>query len=97
MPHILISGMVAKRDKRPYIQVAVDGRIVQMNVAEARNVAMDILTQIHRAEADAMIIKFFEKQQYPDGAAGALMMEFREFRSQLDRERVETSESDPDL
>lgn len=96
MPHILVSGMVAYRDKRPYVQLSIDGRLVQMTVAEARNVAQDILTQVSRAEADAMIHRFFEKQQFPEGAGAALMQEFREFRSELDREQVEKFEKDTD-
>jgi hypothetical protein len=39
VPNILVSGIVAVRDKRPYIQVDIDGHMVQMSIAEARNVA----------------------------------------------------------
>ena len=96
MANILVGGIVAYRDKRPYVQIDVDGHMVQLSVAEARSVAVDIFRQASRAEADAMIYKFFAEHDLPEAAAGKLMVEFRTFRSQLDQEAVESGESDPD-
>ncbi len=96
MPHILVSGIVSQRDKRPYVHIDVDGHLVQLSMAEARGVANDILTQAFRAEADAMIHKFFDKQGYPEAAGAALMKEFRDFRSELDEQRRDTFERDPE-
>jgi hypothetical protein len=39
-----------------------------------------------------MIHKFFKVQEFPDAAAGALMIAFRDFRSELDAESVEQTE-----
>ena len=96
MPGILVSGIVSYRDKRPYVKVDVDGHEVQLTLAEARSIALDIMRQSYRAEADAMIYKFFAANDLPEQAAGTLMVEFRNFRSELDREQVETQEQDPD-
>src|SRR6266567_2801004 len=96
MSGILVSGIVSRRDKRPYVQIDIDGRLAQLSVAQARSVAMDIFLQASRAEADAMLHKFFAKQTFPEGANAALMVEFREFRSELDAEQVERTETDPD-
>ena len=94
---IMINGLVSARDFEPYVQIDVDGHIVQHSMAQARNIARDIERMCARTEADAMIHRFFSKQDYPPGASAAVMFEFREFRSRLDAEEVETSESDPDL
>lgn len=92
-----VAGIVAARNLKPYVQLANGQRtIAQLTIAEARNVAFDILTQAHNAEADAMILKFFDKADFPRGAAAALMKDFRDFRAQLENEKVTRSYSDPD-
>jgi hypothetical protein len=88
---ISVEGIVARRDKMPYIQLFKDRQIIgQMSVAQARNIAHDILTMCARTEADAMIHKFFAAQGFPEDAGAALMLEFRNFRVELDQEPVET-------
>lgn len=92
-----VDAIVAKRNQQPYVQLSNDnGLIGQFTLAEARSVAKDLYLAASRAEADAMLLKFFSKMEFPDGAAAALMREFRDFRHQLDIEKVETSRSDPD-
>jgi hypothetical protein len=95
--HVTVDSLVAACDKQPYVRIMVDGKpVAQLSTAEARQVAMDILQQSARAEADAMIWKFFNKADFPDGAAAALMLEFRDFRLELDTEWVNRSAIDPD-
>jgi hypothetical protein len=96
MSDILVNGIVAARDRRPYLQIDIDGHMVQLSMADARNVARDIERMCARTEADAMIHRFFVRQDFPKEAAAALMIAFRDFRSQLDREPVEKSETNPD-
>lgn len=96
MSGILVCGIVSHRDKQPYIQIDVDGRAVQLTMAQARNVARDIESQCARMEADAMIHQFFEKQEFPEEAGAALMVEFRAFRAKLDANLVERKLVDPD-
>jgi hypothetical protein len=92
-----VQGIVSNRDKQPYVQLAnADRMIAQLTVAQARNIAHDILVSASYAEADAMFVKFFGKMDFPEGALGALMVEFREFRHQLAMEKLETSHRDPD-
>jgi hypothetical protein len=83
MSHVLVSGVVAVRDKQPYIHISIEG-------------AMDLLQMCARTEADAMIVRFFDGNKFPDAAAMALLMDFRDFRAGLDAEVVETSLQDPD-
>ncbi len=88
--HFFVNGIVAARDKQPYIQLANEnGMIAQMSMAQARQVAQDILVMASRTEADAMIHLFFEKQQFPAEAGNALMVMFRDFRAELDAEAPE--------
>src|SRR5262245_49462564 len=89
MSNFWVNGIVSQRDKKPYVQLSNDkGIIAQLSMAEARQVAMDILVMCSRTEADAMILKFFEKKEFPEGAAGHLMVEFRDFRADLDDEEL---------
>lgn len=91
-----VEGIVAHRDKQPYVVLLKDGeKIAQMSMAAARNVAHDILTMCARTEADAMIFKFFGEHELPEQAAAALMQEFRTFRFELDSEHVETWQAEP--
>lgn len=93
----MVQGIVAARNNQPYVQMAnADRMIAQLTVAQARNVAHDILSAAHNAEADAMIIKFFGRLELPPAALGAFMQEFRDFRFELEQEKVDTSRTDPD-
>jgi len=88
--HFWVNGIVAARDKQPYIQLSTENGIVaQLTPAQAYQIAQDILTMTARTEADAMIRQFFDKEELPHGAADALMVAFREYRAKIDDERVE--------
>jgi hypothetical protein len=87
---ISVEGIVARRDKMPYILLFRDGDpIGQLSMGQARKVAHDILTMCARTEADAMIHKFFKSRGAPDVASAECMLDFRVFRHELDSEPVE--------
>ena len=89
---IIVDGIVAIRDKQPYVRLFKDKeQICQLSVSEARQIAEDILNMCARTEADAMLIKFFKTNEFPDGAAEALLVNFREFRAKIDDEQVKHS------
>lgn len=91
-----IEAIVAARDKMPYVRIMLnDEPIAQLTVGQARNIAADIVQAAARIEADAMIIKFFENSGFPMEAAGALMVQFRDFRMMLDEQEVERNYSKP--
>jgi hypothetical protein len=98
MSEMIINGIVSQRDKLPYLQIlhSDKGKIAQLSMAEARNIAMDILQMCARTEADAMIWKFIHEEGLPEAAGAVLMQGFRDFRAKLDQEKIETSYSDPD-
>ena len=94
---ITVDGIVAMRDKQPYLRLFAKGEQVgQLSMAQARNIAADIVQVCARTEADAMLIKFFETQEFPHEAAIALLLAFRDFRLALDREPVERSQHNPE-
>lgn len=94
---IFINGIVAARDQKPYIQLTTtNGIMSQWNVTEARKIAHDILIMCSRTEADAMLIKFFGKMEFPPGAAFELMKEFRDYRHELDMMHVEGKDDIPE-
>lgn len=97
MGEFWVNGIVSQRNQQPYVQLSNEkGMIAQLSMAEARNVAIDILQMAARTEADAMLLKFFDKHEFPEGAAVALMQEFRDYRAALDDEAILTRRSDPD-
>jgi hypothetical protein len=89
--HFFVTGIVAQRDKQPYIQLATEhGMVAQFTMNEARQIAMDMLVQASRAEMDAMFCAFMvDKVQAPEQAVNDAMVGFREFRALLDDEAVE--------
>ena len=88
---VFINGIVAARNSKPYVQLMTSsGIMTQWTIAEARKIANDIVTMCSRVEADAILIKFFGKMDFPDGALAAIMHEFREYRHELDMEPVES-------
>jgi hypothetical protein len=92
---VTVDGIISRRDQQPYIKLAVDGMVAQCSMAEARQIARDIEKMCSRTEADAMIYKFFAAKDYPEGAATALVLQFREFRSKLDAWTVDHEETTP--
>lgn len=93
---LAVEGIVAQRNGQPYIKLFKDrSPIAQMSMAEARNFAHDILTMCARTEADAMIHKFFSARNLPAEAGAALMLDFRNFRVELDAESVERTITTP--
>lgn len=96
MPSFWVNGIVAKRDGKPYIQLSNEkGMIGQLSMGEARKVAFDIVLMASRCEADAMIVQFFKKVDFPDVAAASLLIDFRDFRHALDMEKVESAYDAP--
>lgn len=93
MSDIWVNGVVAVRDGNPYIQLSNEkGMIAQLSMSEARQIANDIVVMASRTEADAMIVKFFASKGLPSEAAGMLLVEFRDFRHDLDMDKAERSE-----
>lgn len=97
MPDILIDSIVAARNKEPYVHLSVDGKVVaQLSMSEARKIANDLYLAASRAEADAMLLRFFAAREFPEGAGAALMMDFRDFRLGLDLDTPQGSYIPPD-
>jgi hypothetical protein len=94
--HIFVDGIVAARNKEPYVRLTVNGERAQLTVAEAHKIANDLLRIAARTEADAMVLRFFSHSQFPEGAAAALMMDFRYFRQAQDEKLVAAMTVDPD-
>ncbi len=92
MSDFWVNGIVAARDGKPYVQLSNEkGMIAQLSMSQTRQVAMDMLQMAARTEADAMIHKFFAKAEFPQEAANAVMVDFRDFRADLDAEKTERS------
>lgn len=93
MGSILVTGIVAVRDKQPYVQLSNENGIVaQLTMKQAQAVAMDLIVMATRTEADAMLLRFFDKHEFPEEAGSRLMQMFRDYRSELDAEKLERSE-----
>jgi hypothetical protein len=94
--HVFVDGIVAQRDKQPYVRLSVNGEKAQLSIAEAHKIAVDLLKVAARTEADAMVLSFFDDSKFPPGASVALMQEFRYFRQRQDDKPVEGMTVDPD-
>jgi hypothetical protein len=92
---IIVEGIVAQRNHWPYVVLSINGMRAQLSMAQARSVARDIERMASRTEADAMILKFFKRSEFPEGAAAALMHDFRDVRHQWDAEPVVTFQDVP--
>jgi hypothetical protein len=93
--HVTVDGIVAGRNLEPYVILRIGSEGVQLSIADARQIAADMLQQASRYEADAMLFRFFQKHNFPEQAALALMMDFRTFRKELDTQPVERTFTEP--
>jgi hypothetical protein len=97
MPNVLIDSIVAASNKEPYVRLVIDNNpVLQLTMSQARKLAKDFYLAASRAEADAMILRFFAAHDLPEQAAGALLVDFRDFRLGLDLDKPEEFYSDPD-
>jgi hypothetical protein len=88
-----ISGVIAVRDQKPYIQFSTEkGMMAQLSISAAQHVAMYILQIAASIKTDTMLLKFFNNSRVPRESAVNLMKEFREFRAELDMEEAERPE-----
>lgn len=94
--HVFVDGIVAARDKEPYVRLIINGEKAQLNVAEAHKIAVDLIKVAARTEADAMLFRFFTGNLFPPGAAAMLMKDFRYYRQTQDEKPVEQTTVDPD-
>jgi hypothetical protein len=92
--HVSVEGIVAARNKEPYVRLTVNGEQAQLSMAEAQKIAKDLLVMAAWTEADAMVLKFFDKKDFPDGAGAALMREFRDYRKAHDAQPVRQKKVD---
>jgi hypothetical protein len=92
MSSIWVNGIVAVRDKMPYIQLSNEkGIIAQLSMSETRQIALDMLLMAARTEADSMLHQFCAKLGHPE-MSGVMMVDFRDFRAKLDAEKAERPE-----
>jgi hypothetical protein len=96
MASIWCNGIVSARDKKPYVQIMFEGKMVQLSMTDTRQFATDLMQSAGRAEADAILFRFFEKLEMKD-ALGFLMQEFRDFRHELDEDKAERPNEPPSL
>lgn len=94
--HVYVDGIVAARNKEPFVRIIVNGEQAQLTIAEAHKIATDMLKVAARTEADAMVLRFFSDNQFPPGAGPAIMQEFRYFRQRQDDKEVESMTVDPE-
>lgn len=88
MSMILVSGLVSNRDYTPRIELndAQSTFRCQMDAEDAIKLALDIIKMAEATMADALLIRWCSKNMKEQGAkfGAALMMEFRDFRAELE-------------
>jgi hypothetical protein len=91
---ILVNGLVSGRDHSPRIDISdIDGKIhVQMDAEDAIHLALDIIKMAEATMADALLIRWASKNMPSDKGlqfGASLMVEFREYRAQMEAESRE--------
>lgn len=95
--HFWVNGIVSSRDKQPYVQLSNEkGMIAQLSMAQAQNIAIDILRMAARTEMDSMVLRFCDQVLEHEEVGEKMMILFREYRAELDQEKVEKAMQDPD-
>lgn len=61
MKDIHINSMVANSDRQPYITLKVGDQAIQMEPAQAREIAAWLFEAAEAADSDAFIVQFLEK------------------------------------
>jgi hypothetical protein len=85
-----VAGLVSSESGEPLIELSDEnGILAQLSPSAARQVAGDIVTCTARAEADALIVKFFRDNEFPEGALAAAIQMFRDLRAKWDSEEIE--------
>ena len=96
MSDFWVNGIVSNRDQQPYVQLSNEkGMIAQLSMGQARKIAMDILVMASRTEMDAMLHKFFREEFDKPEIANHAMVLFRDYRAELDQEKVEGKMDEP--
>ena len=80
-PDVQVQGIVAYKDKQPYVQMRAGEASWEMTPAKARQHALILLDAAVEAERDAATIAFCEgPMQMSADAAGAFLSEMRNHR-----------------
>jgi hypothetical protein len=84
MPNILLNAIVSGRNQEPYVQILVDGKMVQFTPDEARSVALQLMTAAEAATGDAFLVHFMGGvAKGNERMLGSLLSSFRDYRSNL--------------
>lgn len=85
---IVVSSLLSSRTKEGRVELAVNGELVQMDLAKAREVVSMLSGAIEAAVSDQLLYQFLtQKCEMSNQAASMALLEFREIR-QGSRETV---------
>lgn len=78
------SAMVSSITREPMVMIRWFTHIAHLTIAQSRDLAFSLLDAGEAAQSDAFLLAFgHEKIGMPIEKAGALLMEFREFRGEM--------------
>ena len=90
MPKILVTTLYGHHHKRPIVEIRLPRdkpdtpkerrNMIQLEIAEARDLAMNILQAAESAIQDAFIVEFMSEILGDDRQAAAVLVAFRERR-----------------
>jgi hypothetical protein len=81
---IQVSSMVSSQTREPMVLVRWFTNIAHFSIAQARELALNLLDAAEAAQSDAFIMAFAVDQvKVPVEKAGGLLMEFRKFRAEM--------------
>lgn len=79
--HFTVTSGYGANTRRPFITLEGPALPVQLDVADARALALNILEGSIAAEADGLVVEFFRRELDMEmEQAAALLLRFREYR-----------------
>jgi hypothetical protein len=79
-----VTTLYGAKARQPMVEIKAQGLDVQMSPAEARALALNLLSAAEAATSDAFLFEFTQQSIGDDGHAAAVLHLFREWRSRHD-------------
>jgi len=85
MPGFMVTTLYGQKTKKPLVQIELKGlnnkrATIQLDIATAREFAMNVMQAAESAIQDAFVIEFFQDLGLEDDARANLLVEFRKRR-----------------
>ncbi len=81
---IWVDSMISHRTQEPIVNLSWGDRNLQLSIAQARDLAMNVLEASEAAQSDAVMLRFVDHiggDSLNEGQKGKILHDFRRFRA----------------